>query len=276
MLHERIAPTITRCSSGCAGLDDVLGGGLPIGHFYLIEGEPGTGKTTLALQFVAEGLKRGEKVLYVTLSESRDELHAVAENHGLAVEESAVLEVRPSDQDLKPEGQYTVFHPAEVELNDRIQTIMAEVDRRKPTRLVIDALSEVRMLAKDPLRYRRQILSLKQYAPDNCTVVLLDDRSSRYVDLELHSIVHGVVSMDRLSRDYGKTIRRMQVTKLRGCAFREGYHDYIIRKGGVIVFPRLVAAEYGDELEDSTLASSGILELDRLAGGGWDAEPRLC
>ena len=276
MLHERIAPTITRCSSGCAGLDDVLGGGLPIGHFYLIEGEPGTGKTTLALQFVAEGLKRGEKVLYVTLSESRDELLAVAENHGLAVEESAVLEVRPSDQDLKPEGQYTVFHPAEVELNDRIQTIMAEVDRRKPTRLVIDALSEVRMLAKDPLRYRRQILSLKQYAPDNCTVVLLDDRSSRYVDLELHSIVHGVVSMDRLSRDYGKTIRRMQVTKLRGCAFREGYHDYIIRKGGVIVFPRLVAAEYGDELEDSTLASSGILELDRLAGGGWDAEPRLC
>ncbi|HWJ48022.1 MAG TPA: ATPase domain-containing protein [Candidatus Udaeobacter sp.] len=276
MLHERIAPTITRCSSGCAGLDDVLGGGFPIGHFYLIEGEPGTGKTTLALQFVAEGLKRGEKVLYVTLSESRDELLAVAENHGLAVEESAVLEVRPSDQDLKPEGQYTVFHPAEVELNDRIQTIMAEVDRRKPTRLVIDALSEVRMLAKDPLRYRRQILSLKQYAPDNRTVVLLDDRSSRYVDLELHSIVHGVVSMDRLSRDYGKTIRRMQVTKLRGCAFREGYHDYIIRKGGVFVFPRLVAAEYGDELEDSTLASSGILELDRLAGGGWDAEPRLC
>ena len=268
MLHERIAPTITRCSSGCAGLDDVLGGGFPIGHFYLIEGEPGTGKTTLALQFVAEGLKRGEKVLYVTLSESRDELLAVAENHGLAVEESAVLEVRPSDQDLKPEGQYTVFHPAEVELNDRIQTIMAEVDRRKPTRLVIDALSEVRMLAKDPLRYRRQILSLKQYAPDNCTVVLLDDRSSRYVDLELHSIVHGVVSMDRLSRDYGKTIRRMQVTKLRGCAFREGYHDYIIRKGGVVVFPRLVAAEYGDEVEDSTLASSGILELDRLAGGG--------
>jgi circadian clock protein KaiC len=268
MLHERIAPTITRCSSGSAGLDDVLGGGLPIGHFYLIEGEPGTGKTTLALQFVADGLKLGEKVLYVTLSESRDELLAVAENHGLAVDASAVLEVRPSEQDLKPEGQYTVFHPAEVELNDRVQTIMAEVDRRKPTRLVIDALSEVRMLAKDPLRYRRQVLSLKQYAPENCTVLLLDDRSSRYVDLELHSIVHGVVSMDRLSRDYGKTIRRLQVTKLRGCAFREGYHDYIIRRGGVVVFPRLVAAEYEDNREDSSLAGSGIPELDRLAGGG--------
>jgi circadian clock protein KaiC len=268
MLHERIATTITRCSSGCAGLDDVLGGGLPIGHFYLVEGEPGTGKTTLALQFMAEGMKRGEKVLYVTLSESRDELLAVAENHGLGVEESAVLEVRPSDQDLKPEGQYTVFYPAEVELNDRVQTIMAEVDRRKPSRLVIDALSELRMLAKDPLRYRRQILSLKEYAPENCTVMLLDDRSSRYVDLELHSIVHGVVSMDRVSRDYGKTIRRLEVTKLRGCAFREGYHDYIIRKGGVVVFPRLVAAEYENELEDPTQASSGISELDTLAGGG--------
>src|SRR5579864_9751011 len=187
MLEEQLAPAVTRCSSGCAGLDDVLGGGLPVGHFYLIEGEPGTGKTTLALQFMAEGIKRGEKVLYVTLSESCDELLAVADNHGLAVEESAVLEVRPSEQDLKPDGQYTVFHPAEVELNDRVQTILAEVNRRRPNRLVIDALSEVRMLAKDPLRYRRQVLSLKEYAPENCTVMLLDDRSSRYADLELHS-----------------------------------------------------------------------------------------
>ncbi len=247
----------------------MLGGGLPIGHFYLVEGEPGTGKTTLALQFVAEGLKRGEKVLYATLSESRGELLAVAATHGLNVDESAVLEVRPSEQDLKPEGQYTVFHPAEVELNDRVQTIMGEVDRRKPSRLVIDALSEVRMLAKDPLRYRRQVLSLKEYAPPNCTVILLDDRSSRYADLELHSIVHGVVSMDRVSREYGKTMRRLEVTKLRGCAFREGYHDYIIRSGGVVVFPRLVAAEYEDhEQVDSSQATSGIPELDALAGGG--------
>ena len=268
MLHERIAPTITLCSSGCTGLDDVLGGGLPVGHFYLIEGEPGTGKTTLALQFVAEGLKRGEKVLYVTLSESCYELLTVAENHGLVVEESAVLEVRPSEEDLKPEGQYTVFHPAEVELNDRVQTIMAEVDRRKPSRRVIDALSEVRMLAKDPLRYRRQVLSLKQYAPKNCTVLLLDDRSSRYVDLELHSIVHGVVSMDRVAREYGRTMRRMEVTKLRGCAFREGYHDYLIRSGGIVVFLRLVAAEYLSGQEATSQAPSGIAELDALAGGG--------
>ena len=270
MLQEKMAPrpTTTRCSSGCPGLDDVLGGGLPVGHFYLVEGEPGTGKTTLALQFVADGLKRGEKVLYVTLSESRDELLMVAENHGLDVDGSAVHEVRPSEQDLKPDAQYTVFHPAEVELNDRVQTIMSEVDRRKPSRLVIDALSEVRMLAKDPLRYRRQVLSLKEYAPKNCTVMLLDDRSSRYADLELHSIVHGVVSMSRVAREYGKTMRRLEVTKLRGCAFREGFHDYLIRSGGVVVFPRLVAAEYQDERADSSQAASGLAELDALSGGG--------
>ena len=220
------------------------------------------------MQFVAEGVKRGETVLYATLSESGDELLAVAETHSLALDESAVLEVRPSEQDLRPEGQYTVFHPAEVELTDRVHTIMAEVERRKPSRLVIDALSEVRMLAKDPLRYRRQVLSLMEYAPENCTVMLLDDRSSRYADLELHSIVHGVVSLSRLSRDYGRTIRRIEVTKLRGSAFREGFHDYVIRDGGVVVFPRLIAAEYGDEREDSSPASSGIPELDALAGGG--------
>lgn len=268
MLTKESTAAVTRCSSGCAGLDDVLGGGLPIGHFYLIEGEPGTGKTTLALQYLAEGLSRGERVLYVTLSESRNELLAVARTHGLRVDDSAVFEVRPSEDDLKPDGQYTVFHPAEVELNDRVQTIMAEVNRRKPTRLVIDALSEVRMLAKDPLRYRRQVLSLKEYAPENCTVLLLDDRSSRYVDLELHSIVHGVISMGRVAREYGKTMRRLEVTKLRGSAFREGYHDYIIRSGGVLVFPRLVAGEYEHEHEDKSAAPSGIPELDALTGGG--------
>ena len=270
MLDQQLAPTTTRCSSGCSGLDDVLAGGLPAGHFYLIEGEPGTGKTTLALQFIDDGLKRGEGVLYVTLSESRDELIAVAETHRLNLDPSAVLEVRPSEQDLKPEGQYTVFHPAEVELQDRVQAIMAEVERRKPNRLVIDALSEVRMLAKDPLRYRRQVLSLKEYAPENCTVMLLDDRSSRYADLELHSIVHGVVSMSRVPREYGKTIRRIEVTKLRGSAFREGFHDYIIRSGGIMVFPRLVAAEYSDERDDLSLVTSGIPELDTLTGGGID------
>src|SRR5579863_7173315 len=267
-MKERMIPTTTRCSSGCPGLDDVLGGGLPAGHFYLIEGEPGTGKTTLGLQFISEGIRRGEKALYVTLSESSDELVSVASMHELEVDPGVVLEVRPSEEDLTPDGQYTVFHPAEVELKDRVQTIMAEVDRRRPSRLVIDALSEVRMLAKDPLRYRRQVLSLKEYAPENCTVMLLDDRSSRYADLELHSIVHGVISMSRVPREYGKTMRRIEVTKLRGCAFREGYHDYIIRSGGIVVFPRLVAAEYKDDHEDKSSAKSGVAELDVLSGGG--------
>ncbi|HVI10681.1 MAG TPA: ATPase domain-containing protein, partial [Candidatus Binatia bacterium] len=259
---------MSRCSTGCQGLDDVLGGGLPAGHFYLVEGEPGTGKTTLALQFVADGIRRGEKVLYITLSESEEELLTVARLHGLEIGGATILQVRPSEQDLRPEGQYTVFHPAEVELHDRVQTILTEVERRKPNRLVIDALSEVRMLAKDPLRYRRQILSLKEYAPENCTVVLLDDRSSRYADLELHSIVHGVVSMSRLPREYGRTVRRVEVTKLRGCAFREGFHDYMIRTGGIVVFPRLIAAEYGGGDEDQIDVGSGIRELDALVGGG--------
>jgi circadian clock protein KaiC len=267
-MKDRLIPISARCSSGCTGLDDVLGGGLPAGHVYLIEGEPGTGKTTLGLQFISEGVRRGENVLYVTLSESSDELINVATMHGLDIDSDVVLEVRPSEEDLTPDGQYTVFHPAEVELKDRVQTIMAEVDRRKPTRLVIDALSEVRMLAKDPLRYRRQVLSLKEYAPENCTVMLLDDRSSRYEDLELHSIVHGVVVLDRVSREYGKTMRRLEVKKLRGCVFREGYHDYLIRSGGIVVFPRLVAAEYRDDWEDKDHATCGIPELDTLTGGG--------
>ena len=261
---------LTRCSSGCPGLDDVLGGGFPSGHFYLIEGEPGTGKTTLALQFVQEGLRRGEKPLYVTLSESKEELLMTAAAHGLNLDGLEMLELKPSEQDLRPEGQYTVFHPAEVELNDRVQTITAEVNRQKPRRLVIDALSEVRMLAKDPLRYRRQILSLKQYLPGDCTVLLLDDRTSRYAELELHSIVHGVITLERLQREYGKTRRRIEVTKLRGSAFREGYHDYVIERGGVSVFPRLVASEHIDDGGRETPASSGIPELDQLVGGGLD------
>lgn len=272
MATEQITPnqTSTRCTSGCPGLDSVLGGGLPVGHVYLLEGEPGTGKTTLALQFAAEGLRKGDKVLYVTLSESRNELLAVARIHGLSLDSAHIIELRPSEQDLKPEGQYTVFHPSEVELKDRVQTILTEIDRHRPDRLVIDSLSEVRMLAKDPFRYRRQVLSLKEYTPANCTVLLLDDRSSRQMDLELHSIVHGVMALEKIQREYGKTRRRLEVTKLRGTAFREGYHDYLIEPGGVVLFPRLIAAEHLDLQPAKDLVSSGIPELDALVGGGLD------
>src|SRR5581483_5565371 len=260
----------TRCSSGCPGLDDVLGGGFPRGYFYLIEGEPGTGKTTLALQFVADGLQNRERVLYITLSESPADLQTVARSHGINIESLQFLELRPSEEDLKLQGQYTVFHPAEVELNDRLQTIVAEVQRHKPDRLVIDALSEVRMLANDPLRFRRQIISLREYTPTNCTVLLLDDRSSRQTDLELHSIVHGVGVLSKVHREYGKTRRRIEISKLRGCAFREGYHDYIIRTGGLVVFPRLIAAEHEPTDDQVGNVSSGIDELDALVGGGLD------
>ena len=263
-------PQGVRLHSGCPGLDDVLGGGIPAGHVYLIEGEPGTGKTTLALQFISEGLSQGESTLYVTLSESRHDLESVAHAHGINIQGANILELKPSEQDLKPESQYTVFHPAEVELSDRVQMIMSEVDRLRPDRLVIDALSEVRMLAKDPLRYRRQVLSIKEYAPRNCTVLLLDDRSTRQIDLELHSIVHGVMALSKVPVEYGKTRRRMEITKLRGCAYREGYHDYLIRTGGVVIFPRLIASEYEEPPSERGLASSGIPELDALVGKGLD------
>jgi circadian clock protein KaiC len=265
----RSKPETLRCRTGCAGLDDVLGGGFPSGHVYLVEGEPGTGKTTLSMQFISEGLLIGDKVLYVTLAESREDLLMVARGHGFEINAENILELRPDEEDLRPEGQYTVFHPAEGELSDRLQMIMKHVDEHRPQRLVIDGLSELRMLAKDPLRYRRQILSLKQYAPRDCTVLLLDDRSTRLMELELHSIVHGVITLDKIRRDFGKTRRRLEVTKLRGCAYREGYHDYIIEEGGVVVFPRLIAAEHSD-LSSHAAVASGIRELDALVGGGLD------
>jgi circadian clock protein KaiC len=272
MATEKISQVINtpRCNSGCPGLDEVLGGGLPVGHVYLLEGEPGAGKTTMALQFAAEGIRNREKVLYITLSESRDELLLVARNHRLVLDGVHLVEIKPSDQDLRPEGQYTVFHPAEVELTDRVQKIIAEIRRHEPDRLVIDALSEMRMLAKDPLRYRRQVLSLKEALSPACTVLLLDDRSSRQPDLELHSIVHGVIALAKIQREYGKTRRRLEVTKLRGSAFREGYHDYLIQDGGVVLFPRLIAAEYLPTNGKRDKVKSGIAELDTLVGSGLD------
>jgi circadian clock protein KaiC len=260
----------TRVNTGCAGLDNILNGGFPAGRIYLIEGDPGAGKTTLALQFMREGVNRGERALYITLSESRADLSHAAQSHGHSIDSIEIVELLPNEGDLLPEQQYTVFHPAEVELNDRMQRIVNEVQRVRPDRLVIDALSELRMLAKDPLRYRRQILSLKDFMADQkCTVLLLDDRSSRDPDLQLHSVVHGVVSMDRVPRDYGKTRRQIEIVKLRGTAYREGFHDYSIVTGGVLVYPRLVAADSRSDMPPEAV-SSGIAELDALTGGGLD------
>ncbi|MGA8273058.1 MAG: ATPase domain-containing protein [Candidatus Sulfotelmatobacter sp.] len=257
-------------STGCEGLDIVLNGGLPRARLYLIEGDPGAGKTTLALQFLIEGVEKGERTLYITLSESRADLNHAAQSHGFSLDNVDIVELLPNENDLFPEQQYTVFHPAEVELNDRMQRIVKEIQRVRPDRLVIDALSELRMLAKDPLRYRRQILSLKDFMSDqNCTVLLLDDRSSRDPDLQLHSIVHGVVSMDKIPREYGKTRRQLEVVKLRGRAYREGFHDYAIVTGGVVVYPRLVASDSRLD-QPPEVVSSGIAELDALTGGALD------
>lgn len=264
-----ILAELSRISTGCWGLDDILGGGLPVKHFYLLEGDPGAGKTTLALQFCADGLRRGETVLYVTLSESTEDLLAVAQSHNLAIENLQFFETLPDETDLKPEGQYSVFHPAEIELNDRMQMVIKEIDRVRPQRLVIDALSELRMLARDALRYRRQILSLKDYVSHrNCTTLLLDDRTTGTEgDLQLHSIVHGVISLEKLEREYGATRRQIEIMKLRGSSFREGFHDYLIQTGGVVVFPRLIAAESRTESKLETVPS-GVAELDTLIGGG--------
>jgi circadian clock protein KaiC len=259
-----------RVSTGCVGLDKILNGGYPRGRLYLIEGDPGAGKTTLAMQFTRVGVSKGERTLYITLSESRADLRHAAQSHGLSIENIEIVELLPNEGDLLPEQQYTVFHPAEVELNDRMQRIVKEIQRVRPDRLVIDALSELRMLAKDPLRYRRQILSLKDFmAGQECTVLLLDDRSSGDPDLQLHSIVHGVVSMDKVPREYGKTRRQIEIVKLRGTSYHEGFHDYAIVTGGVVVFPRLVAADSRSDQPPEPV-SSGIAELDALTGGGLD------
>jgi circadian clock protein KaiC len=260
-----------RVKSGVAGLDDILNGGLPVNHLYLLEGDPGTGKTTVALQFLLEGARLGERCLYVTLSESKHELEGVAESHGWDLGKLAIFEITPQEQDINPDGQYTVFHPSDVELADTTAAVLKQVDDVQPSRVVIDSLSELRMLARDALRYRRQILGFKRYfAGRNCTVLLLDDRTAEGHDLQLQSIAHGVIMMQSLEREFGIKRRRLEVRKLRGSRFREGFHDYAIERGGVQVFPRLVASEHvpGHTIKP---VSSGMKELDQLLGGGLDS-----
>ncbi len=257
-----------RLSTGVAGLDDILSGGLPAHHLYLIEGDPGTGKTTIALHYLINGVRAGEKGLYVTLSESKTELLGVASSHGWSLDGVNIYEMSPQIDEVQPEAQYTVFHPAEVELADTVASVLKQVDDLQATRVVIDSLSELRMLARDPLRYRRQILALKRFfAGRSCTVLLLDDRTADEHDLQLQSIAHGVIMLENQGRDYGTTRRRLEVRKLRGSSFREGYHDYTIETGGVLVYPRLVAAEHHPDKRQRQV-QSGIKELDELLGGG--------
>ncbi len=263
----QVSAVTERTSTGIEGLDDVLRGGFPAGHVYLVEGDPGTGKTTLGMQFLIDGLSRGEKVLYVTLAESREEIFQVATSHDFDLSGAEIFEVVAPE--LGGADQYTVFHPAEVELADVMQSILTKVAEIKPQRIVIDSMSEIRMLARESLRYRRQVLTLKQFfTRHEATVLLLDDRTSDRSDLQLQSIAHGALRMEVVAREFGVTRRRLIVLKVRGTTYREGYHDYLIEKGGMSVYPRLVSAEHQPKNVDRSPLFSGIPELDKLMGGG--------
>jgi circadian clock protein KaiC len=257
-----------RAATGIAGLDAVLRGGFRRNRVFLIEGVPGSGKTTLAMQFLLDGVAQGEKVLYVTLSETTEELREVASSHGWSLEGVTVRDISPSADSLQAGQEYTMFHPSEVELGETTKAILADVEQTQPTRVVFDSLSELRLLAGNPLRYRRQILALKQFfAGRQCTVLLLDDLTSAPHDLQVQSIAHGVVALEQLNPEYGAERRRLFVRKYRGVAFRGGLHDYVIRKGGIEVFPRLVASESRPHINGDKL-SSGLPQLDQLLGGG--------
>ncbi len=258
-----------RLPTGVAGLDEILGGGLPAGQMYLLEGDPGTGKTTIAMQFMLAGHAAGQRSLYITLSEPTSELLSSARSHGWNFE-IPIVEFVPDGVTLEAEQQYTVFHPSDVELATTIRRLIAEIEAVRPDRLVIDSLSELRLLSDSSMRYRRQLLALKQYFSGlQTTVLLLDDRTGDGTDKQLQSIAHGVIRLEKLPRSYGVTRRHVEILKLRGSAYREGYHDYLIQRGGVVIFPRLVAGEHATDVATEA-ACSGLSALDALFGGGID------
>lgn len=257
-----------RIQTGITGFDDILVGGLPAGQMYLLEGTPGTGKTTIALQFIRHGILAGEPALYITLSESKRELEASARSHGWDFDDFSIAEFMPEEASLSPEQQYTVFHPSEVELASTVQKLTDLIEKVKPKRLVIDSLSELRLLAADTMRYRRQLLALKQFfAGRDTTVLLLDDRSAEGSDMQLQSIAHGVVRLSKVPRSYGVNRRQIEIIKMRGTPFREGFHDYTIQTGGLEIYPRLVANEHFGDFTDERIPS-GIAALDKMFGGG--------
>ena len=264
--------TDERCPSGIEGLDEILTGGLPRGCMFLIQGDPGAGKTTLALQFLLEGLRHGEKVFYITLSETDAELLHVARSHGWSLDGISVVSSSAIEDLLRPEAQTTVFHPSEIQLNKVSQLLKDRLIKAQPARVAFDSLSEFRLMAETALRYRRQLLALKyEFAAIQSTVLLLDDKMAEggAIDPHVLSLTHGVIDMEQLSPDYGASRRRLRVSKMRGVKFREGYHDYIIATGGLRVFPRMIAAEHRTAFPHDSV-SSGIGGLDKLFGGGLD------
>jgi circadian clock protein KaiC len=257
-------------STGIKGLDHILEGGVPARRFYLLQGDPGAGKTTVGVQFLLEGVRRGERVLYVSLSETREELEAIAFSHGWDISAVPVFELAAGVEYLNLSEQNTLFEPSEVELAEVTRKLLAEFERVKPVRVVFDSLSELRLLAQSALRYRRQLLALKQhFGQHGATVVMADDRTSEAGDVQLQSLAHGVISLEHLAPLYGADRRRLRVVKMRGVNFRGGYHDFRIQRGGVKVFERLVASEHHAPFQPAVVAS-GIKEVDELLGGGLD------
>lgn len=268
MLQPQNKQTDTFISTGIAGLDAILAGGLTKDRLYLLEGDPGTGKTTMALQFLVEGAKQGERVLYITLAENEVELRAVARSHGLSMEGITLHEIIPAESVLDPDEQYTVFHPSEVELGETNRQILSQIEKLSPTRVVLDSLSELQLLAGNALRYRRHVLALKQYfAKRACTALFLDDKTAIGGDQQVRSIAHGVISLQQQESGYGAERRVLRVLKYRGIDYRRGPHDYVIVSGGVVAYPRIVAAESREIIERKQVAS-GLAALDALLGGG--------
>ncbi len=262
------APGARRAGTGIGGLDDVLNGGLVRDRVYLLEGRPGTGKTTLGLQFLREGAAAGETCLYVTLSETAAELREVAASHGWSLDGIELSELVPPDSLLDASREQSLLYASDLELGEATRALLDAMARVRPTRMVVDSLSEFRLLAQGSLRYRRQILALKHaLARQGATVLLLDDLTGEPGDRTVHSIVHGVLRLEELAPDYGAERRRLRVLKYRGTRFRGGNHDYTIETGGVRLFPRLVAAEHHTGFAHDPLGS-GIPELDALLGGG--------
>jgi circadian clock protein KaiC len=258
----------TQCpvSTGIVGLDEILNGGLPPCRVYIVDGDPGAGKTTLSLQFLLDGARRGEAVLYVTFAETRREIQAVADSHGWQLEGLEILELVPEDG----RSENALLHPADVELGRALQQLYDAVERLRPARVVVDSLSELRLVAQEPLRYRREVLSMKSFfTRQDATVLLLDDRTAGGPESHVHSVAHGVITLEQVTPQYGATRRRLHVPKLRGRAYRAGWHDFVVRRGGLAVFPRVVSG-VTDRAPVEGVVSSGLASLDGLLGGGFD------
>src|SRR5579871_2564725 len=256
---------LPRAGSGIRGLDEVLGGGWARDRLHLLEGSPGTGKTTIALEFLIAGAAEGEVGIYVSLAETEQELRAGAASHGWEIPaEVEVFELVPPESVLDPDQQQSLLYSSDMELGETARRIFDAIERLKPKRVVIDSLSEIRLLAQSSLRYRRQILGLKHYfAQNNSTVLMLDDLTTESTDRAVHSIAHSVIHLDQLAPIYGGERRRLRVVKCRGQSFRSGYHDFMIRRGGVDVFPRLSAAEHRQGFSGEPIYS-GLPALDTL------------